>query len=297
MVQAKTSAIFNLSVMLSRQRWLPYKTRRSLIKRLYPRLLRDYPFEAPFYDPAWGMKFNGNTVYAADRLVYFCGAQKKYLLAMLRDYIRRLQAGSATPLVTIDVGASSGNYALFMSKLAERVHAFEPYEKARRQLEYNISLNHITNVTVYPVGLGECDEVVPFYDVPEKQCAQKDRYHLGNLPLRRGDGLMQALAVEAIGIVKIDVGGQEAAVLRGLLQTLKRDRPLVLLDMPQEMRGQLNSRGELAALFPDYYRFYRFSAANPNSGTYRLAPFMYDEAPRFADIIACPAEKLPFLGV
>jgi FkbM family methyltransferase len=297
MVQAKTNAIQNLSILLSRQRWLPYKTRRSLVKRLHPLMLRDFPFEIPFYDPAWGLKFHGNTVYGADRVVYFCGAHKKYLLSMLCDYTARLRAHSSDPLISIDVGAGSGNYSLFMSKLADEVHAFEPYERARRQLDYNLSLNHVGNVMAYPVGLGERDEVVPFYDTPEKKCAQKDSYHLGNLPLRAGDGLMAALGINAVSIAKVDVGGQEVAVLRGLAQTLKRDRPLVLLDVSPEMRGVVASRGDLAALLPDHYRFYRFAAANPNNGTYRLAPFMYDESPKWSDIIACPAEKLSFLSV
>src|SRR5690348_989354 len=94
-----------LAVRLSHQRCLPYKTRRSVIKRLYPAMLADFPFEVDFFDRKSGLRFAGNVGNYIDRLVYFCGAYEKYMLALLRDYAQRANANTF-----LDVGANAGNH-------------------------------------------------------------------------------------------------------------------------------------------------------------------------------------------
>ena len=103
-------------------------------------MLKDYAFEAD----ALGLKFRGNIVNYIDRLVYFCGAHEKYMLFMLRDYVRALNSSQAREgIVFVDVGANAGNHTLFMSQIVEKVHAFEPFERVRKQLEENLTLNNI----------------------------------------------------------------------------------------------------------------------------------------------------------
>lgn len=298
------NSLQNFSIFLSTQRWIPYKTRRSVIKRLHPAMLRDFPFETSFFEPAWGMRFHGNIVNYIDRLIYFCGAHEKYMLMLLRDYVVRLKAHENKRVTFIDVGANAGNHTLFMSKLADDVQAFEPFERVRKQLEYNLSLNHITNVTVHDFGLSNEEKILPFYAAPDNNLGaasfatshKQDNYYLGDMPLRRGDDVMAAANAGHACILKADVEGYEKFVLEGLRQTLLRDRPLVIVELSPTTRETLGSEAAFYALFPENYRFYYFSSADHNRGSYRLSPFDYALTPKIQDVIACPVENTAFLG-
>ncbi len=300
MTRLKTHAFFTIqsaSIFISRLNWLPYRTRRSVIKRLCPGMLRNFAFDAAFFDPAWGMRFHGNTVNLVDRRVYFCGAYEKYLLLMLRDYMAALKTAQDGPFTFMDIGAGAGNHSLFMSKITDHVHAFEPFVRVRKQFEYNLSLNRLRNVTVYPVGLSDKNIMMPFYTGGERHCAHKEGYQLGDLELRLGDEVVSELKITPISIIKAELGGYEPYALRGLKSTLKSQRPLVVLELSRETRGMVGGEAEFISLFPDHYRFYYFSVANADRGTYRLAPFVYDEITRRQEVIACPAEKLDYLRV
>jgi FkbM family methyltransferase len=290
----------SLAVWLSRQRRLPYKFRRSLIKRLYPAMLRDFSFEAEYFDPSLGLRFRGNIVNYIDRLIYFCGAHEKFMLCLLRDYVRRAKAQSPqAALAYIDVGANAGNHALFMARLVSRVHAFEPYPRVRTQLEENITLNGIGNITVYPFGLSNEDATLPFYAAPDSNLGaasffadhKQDNYYLGDMQLKCGD----ALHLPKIDILKADVEGFEKFVLEGLAETIRRDRPLMIVELSAKTRETLGGEQALYALFPPNYRFYYFAKASHDSGKYQLAPFDYARLSKLQDVIAVPQEKAQFL--
>lgn len=282
----------SLAVSLSRQRWLPYKTRRSVIKKLHPAMLKDYAFEAD----ALGLKFRGNIINYIDRLVYFCGAHEKYMLFMLRDYVSFLEKGSTTPLTFVDVGANAGNHTLFMSQLVSKVHAFEPFERVRKQLQENLALNNITNVVVHPFGLSNEEATLPFYAAPDENLGaasfhsdhKNDNYYLGDMQLKRGD----SLNLGRIDILKADVEGFEKFVLEGLQETIRASRPLMVIELSPKTRETIGSEAAFYALFPENYQFFYYKKGSNNTGHYQLAPFEYALNPKIQDVIACPQEKI-----
>jgi len=286
------------AIAISRQRWLPYKTRRSIIKRLHPAMLRDFPFETEFFERGSNLRFHGNIINYIDRLVYFCGAHEKYMLCFLRDYVRQCQSS----LTFFDIGANAGNHSLFMAGLVDHVHAFEPYPRVRQQLEDNLALNHITNVTVHPFGLGDDNKTLPFYAAPDsnlgaasfRQEHKQDNYYLGDIQIRRGDDVVAELGIKA-DIIKADVEGYEKPVLEGFKETLRRDRPLLIIELSPTTRETIGDAQHFAALFPPGYHFYYFATGNYNTGAYRLAAFNYALTPKIQDVIACPEEKLSIL--
>ena len=111
------------------------------------------------------------------------------------------------------------------------------------------------------------------------------------MQLRRGDDVINEFAIKS-DIIKADVEGYEKFVLEGLKETLKRDRPLLVIELSSSTRESLGSAEAFAALFPEDYHFYYFSSGNYDTGNYRLAPFDYALAPKIQDVIACPKEKL-----
>ncbi len=290
--QLETSSQQHFSLWLSRQRWLPYKTRRSVIKKLHPAMLKDYAFEVD----ALGLKFRGNIINYIDRLVYFCGAHEKYMLFMLHDYVRALKKKNNTPLVFADVGANAGNHTLFMSQLVDAVHAFEPFERVRKQLEGNLALNHISNVTVHPFGLSNEDATLPFYAAPDENLGaasfhsdhKDDNYYLGDMQLKRGD----ALKLGKIDIIKADVEGFEKFVLEGLKETIHASRPLMVIELSPKTRETIGNETAFYALFPENYQYFYYKKGSNNTGYYQLAPFNYALNPKIQDVICCPQEKV-----
>jgi FkbM family methyltransferase len=292
-----------LAVWLSEQRWLPYKTRRSVIKRIHPAMLRDFAFETEFFGPGSGLRFTGNIVNYIDRLIYFCGAHEKYMLTFLRDYVQRRRTQEQHKLTFVDVGANAGNHALFMASLVDEVHAFEPFERVRQQMQVNLTLNQMGNVRVHPFGLSNRDAVEPFYAAPGTNLGaasfvaahKEDNYYLGDMQLKRGDDVMAEEGIK-VDILKADVEGYEKFVLEGLRDTLMRDRPLCIIELSPTTRQTLGDEAGLKALFPADYEFYYFARGTHDKGSYRLAPFDYKLMPKIQDVIACPRERLACLN-
>lgn len=307
-MQVRAEPISNVrrtfAVWLSRQRRVPYKTRRSILKKLDPAMLRDYAFEAPFYSPAKKLHFRGNIINYIDRLIYFTGAHEKYMLSLLRDYTQRLRAeGEAGSLVYVDVGANAGNHALFMSQLVDKVLAFEPFERVRKQMEDNLALNHIGNVQVFPFALSNKNETLPFYAAGESnlgassfaQAHRLDSKYLGDMQLRVGDEVLKEAGADIIHILKVDVEGFEKPVLEGLVESIRRSRPLMIVEFTATTRDSIADVDVFRALFPDDYSFFYFSEGNSNSGSYRLGSYSYGMTPHIEDVIACPNETIDFL--
>ena len=70
----------------------------------------------------------------------------------------------------------------------------------------------------------------------------------------KADDDLASLHLQRIDLIKIDVEGFEISVLRGLPETLRRHRPLVMLELSEEARRSLPSMAALMALFPAGYQ-------------------------------------------
>lgn len=76
------------------------------------------------------------------------------VLHALRQYI---QPGS----VVLDIGANVGYFTAHISKLvgsAGRVHAFEPEPRNFSLLSSNVAANHLQNVVLHPMALGDRED-------------------------------------------------------------------------------------------------------------------------------------------
>jgi len=287
--------IAKCAIAASRKRAIPYKYRMSVIKRLHPSMLKDFPFEADLM----GLRFSGNLVNFIDRMIYFTGAHEKHMLHFLRDVIGGLRAANLSPIVFADVGANAGNHSLYLSTLADQVYAFEPFERVRKQFEANIARNRISNIRVFPFGLSNRQETLPFYAGPDSNLGAasfvKDHttYNtlLGEIVVKVGDEVAEQEHLLPVTLLKADVEGFEKNVLEGLAQTLQHDRPLIIAEMsPTTLESFDHSAANIRAAFPPDYDFYYFSYGNYNSGAYRLAPYDFTFHYKHQDVIACPRE-------
>jgi FkbM family methyltransferase len=139
----------------------------------------------------------------------------------------------------VDVGAGLGNHSVFAGLVlgVPKIVAFEPVPLTWRICSTNIRLNDLgARTTVHRFGLSDSDQAASI--------SRKRQHNIGatavspdscgTLQLRRGDPV---LAGEQIGFLKIDVEGHEMRVLEGLVETIARQRPAILLEVDHGNRG------------------------------------------------------------
>lgn len=275
------------------KRWLSKKIRLRLIKSLCPGFMQNHDFETGFF----GYRYPGNTRNLIDRKVLFSGCHECDALAFIKDYLANLQQP-----VCLDIGANVGHHALFMSRHASRVFAFEPYAPVRRLLEEKLLLNEVTNVEISDIALGAENASMPFFSPPEGNLGigsfVKDFSEVnvaaGELEVKRLDDLTGTLGLEKLDFIKLDVEGFEKDTLTGSREALKKFRPVVLFESSIRLENSMHSVHEIQGLFPADYRFYRFThRGKRRHGKYLLVPLTQDlmEQKTELTILAAPVER------
>ncbi len=174
--------------------------------------------------------------------------------------------------VTIDVGAYIGFYALLAAHANPKgqIFAFEPVPKTYQRLLTNIDLNGVSNIESVGCAVGDYEGITEFY------CGTSDlslvsgrcRDFTGSfgdvrtmsVPLITLDTYLAKNHVARVDLIKIDTETTEDQVLRGMLQTLKRDHPHIICEV-HHAKGVEPSLEEI--LEPLGYRYYLLTPEGP----------------------------------
>lgn len=189
-----------------------------------------------------------------DYNIYCLGLYEKPLAQF---FIRSLRPDA----VVLDIGAYIGQYTLLAAKYAPRgqVVAFEPHPETFARLQAHITRNSMDNVQVFQKALGQHQGVLPL--VLSKQAS--DSYlcqsascteTIVEVEVTTLDAAVRDMGLQKVNLVKIDVEGAEGEVLRGAQETLRRFRPLLVMevdrlreeawgDSPQAILADLEQHG------------------------------------------------------
>ena len=307
-----TSALYQY---IWRQSWLPLRFKKTAYKILTkPGEVQDAPFEKDFY----GLKYQGNLSNNIEFNIFYYGAFEKPLLFFLQNTMNNLTAADPSQSVFFDVGANTGQHSLFMSRCAKQVHSFEPYPIVSARLSAHIQLNQITNITLHEIGLSNQDGALEFF-APTGQnqgigsfdasTVERGNVVAGKLDLVQGDRYIEENHLPAMGLLKMDVEGFEKNALRGLRQTLQKDRPIIVCEVSYGKELSFASLEEFKEVLPENYELYCFDTRKADgskarrregkarySGEYRVIPFDRWRESGQDDLIACPSEKLEALA-
>lgn len=241
---------------------------------------KDRSFEIDFYD----LKYNGHTKNLIDRYVYFLGAYEKGMLKLIQKTL-----SASDEKIFIDIGANVGHHTLFASQFAKKVYSFEPYQKVRDSLEEKLSKNSITNVTVVPLALGSNNEELSFFEPADfntgtgsfiKDFKTTNEDNGLKLIVRNGTELFAELGIKTATLIKLDVEGFEASVIKGLLPFIVKNKPAIIMEYSKESQNLFTQNEDIKKILADTYEMKMFNS--PNKINFKLLPWNFD---RFGDVI------------
>jgi FkbM family methyltransferase len=165
---------------------------------------------------------------------------------MIEQHLRRRKSGLEPELwlvdqlvrpdeVAVDVGANRGVWAVQMARYARRVEAFEPNPMCVRDLQRVVG----ARVRINAVALSDVAGDTRLRFDPDNtgiatiEAANTLRNNAGisrvvETPVTTAS--LDSFHLTGVGLIKIDVEGHEEAVLRGAQETLRRERPNLVIE-------------------------------------------------------------------
>ncbi len=134
--------------------------------------------------------------------------------------------------VVVEVGAHVGSHTVPISRLVGpwgRVYAFEPQRKMFRELHHNLALNGITNVIPLRFAIGSGDPRILEMNSPTPRNEGGTGIGSGGDPVEIRT--LDSFGFERVSLLKIDVEGYENEVLDGATETIRRNRPVILIEI------------------------------------------------------------------
>lgn len=167
-----------------------------------------------------------------------------YEAELLEDILRRTQPGQ----LALDVGAHVGNHTLFLAAVADLdVIAVEPSTASLELLKSNIESNGVSGrVTVVEAAAGAEEAVATLVPGSEDNTGMT-RVVLGgdDVPVTTVDRIV---GKRRVSVMKVDVEGWEREVVLGAQMVLRRDQPILYLEVSdarreRDLRQLLNDLG------------------------------------------------------
>jgi FkbM family methyltransferase len=142
--------------------------------------------------------------------------------------------------VVLDIGANIGLVTMTLSRLvgeSGHVHSFEPNPTLQAYLDESLSCNKTANVTLHRFALGEVETTlelsVPKGHTGMGSLVERGILHEGadsiGVPVRPLSDVLKEIGVGRIRLVKIDVEGFEAQVIKGAERAFAANPPEAIL--------------------------------------------------------------------
>lgn len=162
------------------------------------------------------------------------------------DNIVKLMKQYITPGSTvIDIGAHIGTHTLSMSKFVNnegRVVTFEPQIKLYSELVMNMILNNCQNIIAYRCALGDTFKSI---EMNPAVVDNEGGTAIGSGGDRAEMITLDSLNLDNVSFIKIDVENFEYEVLLGAEETIRRNRPYIILEIMGNVYQPIPNREEL----------------------------------------------------
>ena len=172
-------------------------------------------------------------------------------------------------MICLDIGANIGYYTVLLAKLAKQVYAFEPEESNYQLLNKNILEKGNCNVAIFHTAVSDQDGVTQLYKADEKHNGHygmartyESKWHDRNNP----PVTVPTMKIDSLDLkpnfIKMDVEGSEFYALKGMINTLERYQPIIMMEfnppsieesgaMPEKVWSLLKGLGYQITLIPN----------------------------------------------
>jgi len=170
----------------------------------------------------------------------------------------------------VDVGANVGVHTVRLARLVGQngeVIAIEPDPEVARRIHRNIAINGLTNVRIISAAASERVGETRLYR-PSPRDTNRARASLMHHPYLTGvTTTVPAVTVDdvcagqPVALIKIDVGGHEAAVVRGAADTIAGNAPAIVFEYAPELLDDVVAQTPFGWLAERGYEIFRIRAA------------------------------------
>jgi len=189
-------------------------------------------------------------------------ASDDYSLGVNEIPVQRCLAEALRPgHVFFDIGANVGFFSLVAARLVGPsgcVYAFEPVARIARCVEAHAVRNRYPWIHVVEAAVGDVPGTAPLFLSEHPGGATlspgdaEDTSASVSISVVSIDSLVATGAVPAPDVVKIDVEGAELDVLRGMVETLDRVRPVVVCEVDAPERDAVAEKAVRVTRFLEH---------------------------------------------
>lgn len=204
------------------------------------------------------------------RSLKLLGEYSEHELSFMQMIIHTISLAKRKKIDIVEAGAYIGDLTIPLSRMANKVYAFEPQTKVREILLKNLEMNGIENVEVFPYALGHANTPV-FYT--EGECEAGPGGQAMRVNGKPGDVEVEMRTLDSFNLdpdfIKADIEGAEVPFLVGSAETRQRTLCPLFMEFDTVMRpeGFMQLPEVLASMGYNIYKhmFYMYRVGNFNN--------------------------------
>lgn len=169
----------------------------------------------------------------------------------------------------LDVGACLGDSSILFLKYQPRmVYAYEPVKESINLLEKTITLNNSDKIKLVKKGIGDVETTVDISVDTEQlsRCSLNDSVIPEGLPKETIEvtTIDKECHDRKVGLIKMDIEGFEYNAIQGALETIRRDKPVLLISIYHTAKDFFEIPPILKQIVPSYqFRFVDIDKMQP----------------------------------
>lgn len=201
--------------------------------------------------------------------IYFFG---EYILE--NTYVKFWNGLLKSGDIILDAGANVGYYSMLAAKRIlpdGKVYSFEPVSSTFKALKKNIELNGFKNVTPVNSGVSDSKGKLKIYVADITNTGTSSLALQGNFSgiteeadIITLDEFVVENKIDKIDLIKIDVEGCEYNALKGMEKLIRKEKPLMLIEIVDERLKLFNSSKEDVFKFFEDAGFYGYEILDEN---------------------------------
>ena len=144
--------------------------------------------------------------------------------------------------IAIDAGANYGIMSANLNSMFSKIYAFEVDPPVRECLKKNVEKFQLDNVIVCDCGLSDKEELVSLNYLKNTFGTHINKEVSGTNSCKTLD----SFGLTEVGFIKLDCEGYEPYILKGAEQTIKKYRPVILMEEKNYSKRYYGEEGNLA---------------------------------------------------